>query len=321
MQKKKILVTGVAGFIGSNLADRLVREGYQVVGIDNLSCGFIEQVPKEVEFHKLDVRSHDEIAPLFVGIDVVFHLAAKTNVSECQEAPYETADNNVMGTLSVFDACRAAGVKRVIYVESSAIYEGSTKLPTPETDFAPQTFYAISKGVDHLFAKGYQEFFGMKMVGLRYFNVYGPHQDYRRAMPPLMSRFIIKLLKGEKKLPVFGDGTDRRDYVHVDDVNDLHMILIESPDAVGDELRVLNVGSGTNNSILEIKAIIEEVMGVQAETQFVPNIPGAAKETLADISSGNKLGWHPKASMKEGLKGMVDYIKDQIAQGNVTKAV
>ena len=102
MLKKKILVTGVAGFVGSNLADRLVREGYSVIGIDNLSQGFIEQVPKEVEFHKLDVRSKDKIAPLFTGIDVVFHLAAKTNVSECQEAPYETADINVMGTLSVF---------------------------------------------------------------------------------------------------------------------------------------------------------------------------------------------------------------------------
>lgn len=319
MAKKKILVTGVAGFVGSNLADRLVREGYSVVGIDNLSQGFIEQVPKEVDFHKLDVRSK-EILPLFAGVDVVFHLAAKTNVSECQEVPYEAADNNVMGTLMVFDACRAAGVKRVIYVESSAVYEGSTKLPTPETDFAPQTFYAISKGTDHLFAKGYQRFYGMKMIGLRYFNVYGPRQDYRRGMPPLMSRFIIKLLMGEKKLPVFGNGTDRRDYVHVDDVNDLHMILIESPDAVGDELRVLNVGSGTNNSILEIMAYIEEVMGIKGEVEFVPNIPGAAKETLADISSAQKLGWQPKASLKEGLRGMVEYIKDQVAKGNIKKS-
>jgi UDP-glucose 4-epimerase len=319
MAKKRILVTGVGGFIASNLADRLVREGYPVVGIDNLSQGFLEQIPKEVEFHNLDIRSK-EIAPLFKSIDVVFHLAAKTNVSECQEQPYLTADINVMGTLNVFDACRAAGVKRVIYVESSAVYEGSTKLPTPESDFAPQTFYGISKGVDHLFGKAYQEFFGMQMIGLRYFNVYGPRQDYRRGMPPLMSRFIIKLLMGEKKLPVFGDGTDRRDYVHVDDVNDLHLILLESPNAVGKELKVYNVGSGTNNSILEIKGFIEEVMGVKAEVEFVPNIPGAAKETLADISSAQKLGWQPKASLKEGLRGMVDYIKDQVAQGNITKS-
>src|SRR5690348_11251408 len=239
MAKKKVLVTGVAGFIGSNLADRLISKGYEVSGIDNLSEGVLEQVPKAVAFKKMDVRSKD-IKPLFKGVDVVFHLAAKTCVPECQEAPYETADNNVMGTLNVFDAAREAGVQKVIYVESSAIYEGSTKLPTPETDFAPQTFYAISKGVDYLFAKGYQEFFGMKMTGLRYFNVYGPRQDYRRAMPPLMSRFIIKILMNER-LPVFGDGTDRRDYIHVDDVNDLHMLLIESDAAVG---KSLNVGSG-----------------------------------------------------------------------------
>ena len=319
MAKRRILVTGVAGFVGSNLADRLVREGYPVVGIDNLGQGFIEQVPKEVDFHEIDIRSKD-IAPLFKDIDVVFHLAAKTNVSECQEQPYLTADMNIMGTLNVFDACRAAGVKRLIYVESSAVYEGSKKIPTPESDFAPQTFYGISKGVDHMFAKGYQEFFGMKMIGLRYFNVYGPRQDYRRAMPPLMSRFIIKLLMGEKKLPVFGDGTDRRDYVHVDDVNDLHLILLESDKAIGEELKVYNVGSGTNNSILEIKEIIEEILGTKGETQFVPNIPGAAKETLADISAAKALGWQPKASLKEGLKGMVDYIKSEIAKGNITQS-
>src|SRR5258708_5957318 len=301
MAKPKILVTGVAGFIGSNLADRLVREGYSVVGIDNLSQGFIEQVPKEVEFHELDVRFTD-IFPLFKGIDVVFHLAAKTCVPECQVAPYETADINVMGTLSVFEAARAAGVKRIIYVESSAGYEGSTKLPTPESDFAPQTFYAISKATDHLFARGYEQFFGIKMIGLRYFNVYGPRQDYRRAMPPLMSRFIIKFLMKDRTMPIFGDGTDKRDYVHVDDVNDLHMLLID-----GDAPPVLNVGSGTNNSILEILTLIEEVMGEKGEIQFVPNTPGAAKETLADMTAVQKLGWRPKASIKEGLRGMVEY--------------
>jgi UDP-glucose 4-epimerase len=316
MAKPKILVTGVAGFIGSNLADRLVREGYSVIGIDNLSQGFIEQVPKEVEFHELDIRSSKEIVPLFKGIDVVFHLAAKTCVPECQEAPYETADINVMGTLSVFDACRAAGVKKVIYVESSAVYEGSTTLPTPESDFAPQTFYAISKATDHLFAKGYHEFFGIKMVGLRYFNVYGPRQDYRRAMPPLMSRFIIKFLMNDRKMPIFGDGTDRRDYVHVDDVNDLHMLLIEK-----DAPPVLNVGSGTNNSILEILALIEEVMGDKGQIEFVPNTPGAAKETLADIRAAQKMGWQPKASIKEGLKGMVEYIKAEVAKGNITHSL
>lgn len=316
MAKKKILVTGVAGFVGSNLADRLVREGYSVVGIDNLSEGFIEQVPKEVEFHEMDVRSKD-IFPLFNGIDVVFHLAAKTCVSECQLAPYETADNNVMGTLSVFDAARAAGVAKTIYVESSAIYEGSTTIPTPETDFAPQTFYALSKATDHLFAKAYREFFGMKMVGLRYFNVYGPRQDYRRAMPPLMSRFIIKLLMNERP-PVFGDGSDKRDYVHVDDVNDLHILLIED-ETTADP--VLNVGSGKNYSILEVLALIQEVMGTNVGYDFVPNIPGAAQATLADIRKAQKLGWTPKATLKEGLKGMVDYIKNEIAKGNITHSL
>jgi UDP-glucose 4-epimerase len=319
MPKKKILITGVAGFIGSNLADRLIKEGYTgIIGIDNLSQGVLEQVPKEVEFHKLDIRSK-EIISLFKDVDVVFHLAAKTCVPECQLDPYETADINVMGTLNVFDACRAAGVRKVIYVESSAVYEGSTKLPTPETEFAPQTIYAVSKATDHLFGKAYQEFYGMKMVGLRYFNVYGPRQDYRRATAPLMSMFIIRLLMG-KKLQVYGDGTDRRDYVHVDDVNDLHLRLVENETAFGNQLTVLNVGSETNNNILEIMALIEEVMGVKAEWEFAPNTPGAAKATLADISTPKRLlGWEPKQSLKEGIQGMVDYIKAEIAKGNINK--
>jgi UDP-glucose 4-epimerase len=316
MAKKKILVTGVAGFVGSNLAGRLTRGGDAVTGIDNLSSGLIEQVPKEVGVHEPDIPSQD-IFPLFKGVDVVFHLAAKTCVSECQEAPYETADNNVMGALNVFDACRLAKVEKVVYVETAAIYEGSTKLPTPETDFFPQTFYALSKAADHMFAKAYQEFFGMKMTGLRYFNVYGPRQDYRRAMPPLMSRFIIKLLMNDRP-PVFGDGTDRRDYVHVDDVNDLHMLLIETDKAVG---KVLNVGSGENYSILEILALLEEVLGKKSNPEFIANIPGAAKATLADVTEAKKLGWQPKASLKDGLKGMVEYIQKEIAKGNITHSL
>src|SRR5687768_4155935 len=141
---KAVLITGVAGFIGSNLADRLLSEGYRVRGIDDLSSGVREQVPPAVDFHEGDIRSAD-IYPLFKDAGAVFHLAAKNCIADCQDDPVETASVNVLGTVNVFEAARRAGVKRVIYAESSAVYEGSSVLPTPESEEAPESFYAVSK--------------------------------------------------------------------------------------------------------------------------------------------------------------------------------
>ncbi|MGC9598987.1 MAG: NAD-dependent epimerase/dehydratase family protein [Minisyncoccia bacterium] len=316
MSKKTILVTGAAGFIGSNLADRLIKEGYAVIGIDDLSAGVPEQVPKGVEFRKADIRSKD-IFPIVKKADVVFHLAAKNSVVMCQRDPYDTADVNVMGTLNVFEACRAAGIKRVIYAETSAIYEGTKTLPTPETDFTPQTFYAISKASDHLFAKAYGSEFGMEMVGLRYLNVYGPRQDYRRAIPPVMTRFIIRLLMGERP-PVYGDGSERRDYIHVDDVNDFHVLCIGSDKVAG---RVFNLGCGKNYAILEVLAMIQKILGTNIKPEFVPNLPGAAPANLADITAARSVGWEPRVGLEEGLRGVVDYVKAEITKGNITHSI
>jgi len=311
--KPSVLITGVAGFVGSNLADRLVKEGYSVAGIDDLSAGILEQVPKEVDFHKADIRSKDMFT-LFKGIEVVFHFAAKNCVSDCQNHPYETADVNILGTLNVFDAAREAGVKRIIYAESSAIYEGTNTLPTPETDFTPQTFYAITKAADHLFSKAYQRFFGMKMVGLRYLNVYGPRQDYRRAVPPVMSAFIIKLLTGQTPL-IFGDGTKRRDFIHVDDINDFHALCISSEDVIN---RVFNLGCGKNQSIQEVYDMITEIVASDVKPRYMPEVDGEAQANLADISQALSVGWRPRIELKEGLKGMIEYIQAEIAAGNIS---
>ena len=193
---KRILVTGCAGFIGSNLCKRLLDEGYKVVGIDNLAYGLEENIPEGVEFYKSDVRSRD-IYPLFKNIDVVFHLAAKNCINDCQNDPVETADINVRGTVNVLEAARCAKVQKVIYAESSALYEGSQIFPTPESEVYPESFYAVSKSSGMYFAEAYRRFFDLNTVALRYFCVYGPVQDYRRTIPPVMSAFIIKLLKGE----------------------------------------------------------------------------------------------------------------------------
>ncbi|MCL5257648.1 MAG: NAD-dependent epimerase/dehydratase family protein [Patescibacteria group bacterium] len=309
---KKILITGVAGFIGSNLAERLIKEGYRVVGVDNLSAGVLEQVPKEVEFHKIDIRSKD-IFPVFNGVDVVFHFAAKNCISECQLYPLETADVNIIGTLNVFDASLKAKVDRVIYAESSAIYEGTEIFPTPETNFTPQTFYAITKASNHLFAKAYQQFFGLKTVGMRYLNVYGPRQDYRRVVAPVMSAFIIKFLMG-KRPKIFGNGLKRRDFIHVDDINDFHIMCINNEKVIN---KVFNLGGGKNYSIMEIYKMIQDILKIKIEPEFLPDVPGEAFESLGDITEARKIGWEPKMPLRDGLIGMIDYIKKEITKGNI----
>lgn len=302
-----VLITGVAGFIGSNLADRLLQKGYTVIGIDNLSYGVKEQIPQGVEFHRLDIRDKS-IYPLFHHSDYVFHLAAKNCIGDCQLDPVETADINVRGTVNVFEAARQANVKKVVYAESSALYEGSKQLPTPETDVKPESFYAISKFSSMYFAEGYARFSELKTTALRYFCVYGPRQDYRRTIPPVFSAFIIKLLRGEQPV-IYGTGEKRRDFIHVDDINDFHEMCITDPRTTG---KVFNLGSGVNCSVNEIYSTIASLLGSSVKPVYQPDLPGEAFANLADISLAKSLGWEPKIGLTEGLKTSIEFIKKEL---------
>jgi nucleoside-diphosphate-sugar epimerase len=297
----KILVTGVAGFIGSNLAVRLIEAGHHVVGVDNLSYGLAEQIPAEVEFHRCDVRD-PSLADLFRGVDAVFHLAAKNCIADCQQDPVETASINVVGTVQVFEAAARAGVKKVIYAESSALYEGTQTLPTPESELTPESFYALSKMAGYHFAEGYRRHRGLIITALRYFCVYGPRQDYRRSIPPLMSAFMLKLWNGQKPI-IYGNGTKRRDFVYVDDVNDFHLQCLLDPRT---DNQNFNLGSGVSYSVSEIlekvKLLLEKTGPL--EIDYRADQPGEAFETLADISAAKALGWEPKTSLESGLQEM-----------------
>jgi len=309
---KTVLITGVAGFIGSNLAQRLLKEGYHVIGIDNLSYGVREQIPEGVEFHQLDVRD-EAIRPVFENVEYVFHLAAKNCISDCQLDPVEAADINVTGTVNVFEAARRAKVKKVICAESSALYEGSEILPTPETDVKPRSFYAISKYSSMYFADAYNRFFGLPLTALRYFCVYGPRQDYRRTIPPVFSSFIIKILKGEQPV-IYGTGEKRRDFIHVDDVNDFHLLCLEDDRTTG---KVFNIGSGINYSINEIYGTITGLLDSPVTPIYKPDLPGEALANLADITEAGKLGWFPRIALNEGLKSSIDFIQNEIKKGQI----
>lgn len=329
----KILITGVAGFIGANLAERLLRVGHEVVGIDNLAYGLRTNIPEGVDFHQTDIRDK-EMYPLFGDVDAVFHFAAKNCIADCQADPVETADINVRGSVNVFEAARQAGVRKVIYAESSALYEGSQVFPTPESEVNPQSFYAVSKLASMYFAEAYQRFFGSPMnhqpsaishhplaisqnpmcfTALRYFCVYGPVQDYRRTIPPVMSAFIIKLLRGEAPI-IYGSGEKRRDFVYVDDINDFHIQCLTD---VRTDNRVFNLGAGVNYSVNDIYALVSDLLDIHMDPVRSPDLPGEAQETLADISAARGLGWAPKTDIQTGLQNAIAYIVSEMERGNI----
>jgi UDP-glucose 4-epimerase len=311
--KTKVLITGVAGFIGSNLADRLITEGkYQVIGIDNLFYGVKEQIPDGVEFYKFDIRDRD-IYPVFNNVDYVFHFAAKNCINDCQLDPVETSDINITGTVNVLEAARRAHVKKVIYAESSALYEGSDVLPTPESEVRPQSFYSVSKFATMHFAEAYNKFFGLKTTALRYFCVYGPRQDYRRTIPPLFSAFIIKLLKNERPF-IYGTGEKRRDFIHIDDINDFHIHCMNDDRTTGN---VFNLGSGVNYSVNEIYSIIARLLNSNIKPIYKTDLPGEAFANLADISRAKQLSWNPKIDLETGLQSSIEFIKKELIKGNI----
>jgi UDP-glucose 4-epimerase len=304
---QRILITGVAGFIGSNLAVRLLNEGYAVVGVDDLSQGVRQQVPGGVEFHRHDIRS-PSIAPLFRGVDAVYHLAAKNCIPDCQHNPVEAVSINMVGTTNVFEAARAAGVRRVIYAESSALYEGVSEIPSGEDRIAPRSIYAITKQGNAELGAAYARFHGMQMTALRYFCVYGPRQDYRRTVPPVMSAFILSLLRGERPT-IFGTGAKRRDFIYVDDVNDFHLQCLRDERTYGG---TFNLGSGRDHSIAEVLAMIQSLVGTSVEPLHLPDLPGEAQRTCADTTRARALGWSPRIDLQEGLARSIRHIREHV---------
>jgi UDP-glucose 4-epimerase len=304
---QRIVVTGVAGFVGSNLARHLLQKGYSVRGLDNLSAGTLENVDQRVEFHKVDIRA-PEIYALLEGADAVFHLAAKTSLVDCLAKPLEAASINVEGTLNVLEAARKARVRKFIYADTSAEYEGINEFPTTEERIRPIGVYAASKHGGATFCESYRELYGINVTIVRYFNVYGPAQDWRRVVPPVMSSFIIRMLQGERPI-IYGTGEKRRDFIYVDDVNDLHLVILKDYRA-GNE--IFNIGSGVNFSINEIYGLTEELLKTGLRPIYKPDLPGEAQITLADITAAKRVNWNPRVEIRDGLSRTIEYLRSRM---------
>jgi UDP-glucose 4-epimerase len=220
----------------------------------------------------------------------------------------EAASVNVLGTLNVLEAAKRAKVPKFVYADTSAEYEGIDEFPTPEARVRPIGVYAASKHGGAAFCDSYRELYGMNLTIVRYFNVYGPAQDWRRVVPPVMSAFIIRMLSGERPV-IYGNGKKRRDFIYVDDVNALHRLILEDQRSAG---KVFNVGSGTNFSVNEIYELIEGLLKTGLKPIYKPDLPGEALVTLADITNARQLGWEPRVDIEEGLRRSISYIKERV---------
>ncbi len=307
------MVTGVAGFVGSNLAKHLLQKGYIVIGLDNLSAGTLENIDPRVEFHRADICA-PEIYPIFEGVDAVFHLAAKTSLVDCLHKPLEAANMNVVGTLNVLEAARKAKVRKFIYADTSAEYEGIQEFPTTEERIQPIGVYAASKHGGATFCESYRELYGMNVTIVRYFNVYGPAQDWRRVIPPVMSSFIIRMLQGERPV-IYGTGEKRRDFIYIDDVNDLHLVILEDPRADG---KIFNVGSGVNFSVVEVYQLVEGLLKSGLLPVYKQDLPGEAQITLADITAAKSLDWKPRVDIGEGLRRTIEYLRSRVLKAKIS---
>lgn len=303
----RVVVTGVAGFIGSHLAMRLLNEGDTVIGIDNLSSGVVENIDPRVIFHREDIRSA-AIYPLFDGVDTVVHLAAKNCLADCLDNPVEAAEVNVAGTANVLEAACRAGVRHIVYADTSAEYEGVADVPSCVDRISPRSVYARSKRGGAMFCEAYQEFHAITVTTLRYFNVYGPAQNWRRRIPPLMSAFVMSMLNGQRPV-IYGTGEKRRDFVYIDDVTDFNVMAMKDARTDGG---VYNVGSGTNYSVNEIFTAVEDLLNSGLRPMYKDDLPGEAQLTLADIENERRLGWQPRIGLREGLERSIASIERNV---------
>ncbi len=297
----RALVTGGAGFIGSNLVDTLVDGGADVAVLDDLSSGFVEHINASAQFFHGDVSDSDIVGKAVAGRDVVFHQAAHRAVFRSVEQPLQTDRANVAGTLTVLVAARDAGVRRVVAASSSSVYGGAGRMPTPENEpLIPRSPYAVSKLAGEHYCRVFWELFGLETVALRYFNVYGPRQRPDSQYAAVIPLFIDALRAGRPP-EVHGDGLQSRDFAYVGDAVAANLRAAESP-AHRCAGKAYNIAGGRPYTLLELLAILSEHIGTLINPVHTPPRPGDVRHSCADISAADRdVGYRPSLSFAEGL--------------------
>lgn len=294
------LITGAAGFLGSALANRLAWEGHQVRGLDDLSTGDPQKLSPDVHFTRGDVNDRPKLWTLLQEVDCVYHLAARVLVAESILYPREYNASNVGGTVSLMEAMRDVGVRRVVLISSGAVYGDQGQQPLREDASPdPHSPYAVSKLAAEFYVRTIGDLWGIETVNLRVFNAYGPGQHLPASHPPVIPNFLRQAVRNGT-LVVHGDGSQTRDYVFVDDVVEAMVAAATAP-SVG--RRVINVGSGTETGVRELVSLVMKVTNSRAEVIYNPRTDPGVSRMCADISlARQKLGYHPRVSLAQGLR-------------------
>jgi UDP-glucose 4-epimerase len=301
----KALVTGGCGFIGSHITDLLLDKGYQVVVIDNLSTGRVDNLEHQkdnsnLSIHIEDIVNTEKITPLFEGVDYVFHIAALADIVPSIEQPMEYHRSNVDGTISVLEAAKKANVKRLLYAASSSCYGIPDNYPTPEdAEIRPQYPYAFTKNIGEQYVMHWHQIYNLPVTSVRFFNVYGPRSRTSGTYGAVFGVFLAQKL-ANKPYTIVGDGTQTRDFTYVTDIANACFTCITSENTIGE---TMNIGSGNTYSINRLV----ELLG--GEKEYIPKRPGEPDCTFADTKKVEQLtGWKSKVSFEEGVAKMMEHI-------------
>ncbi|MDD3154728.1 MAG: NAD-dependent epimerase/dehydratase family protein [Victivallaceae bacterium] len=329
---QRFLVTGGAGFIGSNLVARLLEQGGEVVVLDNFSTGRRRNLAAFGEHPKFrlleaDIRDYAAVLEAMQGVGVVFHEAALGSVPRSIAAPRDTLDNNVTGFLNVLCAAHAAGVRRLVYASSSSVYGDSPALPKRENATGnPLSPYAASKAVDELLANNFVRVYGMECIGLRYFNVFGRNQDPAGEYAAVIPRFVSALLAG-KAPRIYGDGSVSRDFTGVANVVHANLLAAQCDFSGLGGNTVFNIGCGGNVTLNELFAIIRSAVGqirpdaLQIQAEYAPPRLGDVQHSSADISRARAfLGYSPVELLDQSMNQAVSYYYDGPAKSRVVSS-
>lgn len=300
----KFLITGAAGFLGSALANRLTREGHQVRGLDDLSTGDPQVLSPEVLFTRGDVSDRPKLWTLLQDVDCVYHLAARVSVPESVLYPREYNNVNVGGTVTLMEAMRDVGVRRVVFISSGTVYGDQTTLPLREDATPnPRSPYAVSKLAAEFYIRTIGSLWGIETVSLRVFNAYGPGQHLPPAHAPVIPYFLRQSMQNGT-IVVHSDGRQTRDYVYVDDVVEAMLSAAISPNI---NRQVINVGSGEETSVRDLARMVIQITGGDPEIVYNPKIEAGVSRMRADLSlAARVLNYRPMVSLDAGLHRIME---------------
>jgi nucleoside-diphosphate-sugar epimerase len=319
----KYLITGAAGFIGSNLVHALVARGEKVRGIDNFSHGRRENlagIESKFEFREADITDAEAMRSACEGVEYVLHQAALGSVPRSLANPLASNHANVVGTLTVLQAARQAGVKRVVYASSSSVYGDTPTLPKREDMPAnPISPYAVSKYAAELYAQSFCRVLGLETVCLRYFNVFGPRQHPTSEYAAVIPRFVRSMLNGERPT-IFGDGQQGRDFTYVENVISANLLACTAPAELAAG-RVFNVAAGRKIGLLEMYAMLQELTGFREPANFAPPRAGDVRDSLADTSRAQAaMGYKTLVDFREGLRRTVEWYRVELSASGLLTA-